>query len=233
VAQRDLLLQALKSFVASMKESYEINEMSYELSSRIAEALGVAGAGVSVADASGQLRFVTGTDERIIQIEQAQELAQEGPCVSAFESQRPIAIPDIQAVNDWPAYTTAADRLDLHAVVGYPLGESLGALNIYHDRHREWSEEDLDVIDVFSNMATAYLVRVTELLEAKQLADQLQHALDNRVIIEQAKGVLAREHNIPVDEAFDRLRRHSQKNNIKLVEVCDAVVNMKLEIPLG
>jgi GAF domain-containing protein len=232
VATTDVLLQALKSFVVSMKTSYDINEISFELSTRVAEALGVSGAGVSVADASGWLRFVTGTDERIIEIEKAQEVDQKGPCVSAFEAQRPLAISDIQDVEDWPTYKTVADQLGLRAVVGYPIGERLGAINVYHEDHRVWSDSDLDTIGVFSDMATASLVRMTELLEARQLADQLQHALDSRVIIEQAKGVLARQYDISVDEAFDRLRRHSRVNNIKLVEICSAVVNMKLEIPV-
>jgi GAF domain-containing protein len=234
MANQDLLLQALKSFAVAMGGSYDINEMAYELSFRVAEALGVAGAGVSIADAAGDLKFVTATNETIVKIEHAQEDGQEGPCVTAYLTQQAVAIPDIRDVQDWAAYTTAAEQLDLRAVVGFPLsydGERLGALNIYHDQHRDWDEEDLDIIGVFANMATAYLVRVTELAESRQLAKQLQEALDSRVIIEQAKGILAAEYQISVDDAFQRLRRHSQDNNLKLTEVCNAVVNMKLRFP--
>jgi GAF domain-containing protein len=235
MANQDLLLQALKSFAVAMGGSYDINEMAYELSFRVAEALGVAGAGVSIADAGGELKFVTATDERIVKIEQAQEQAQEGPCVTAYLTQQPVAISDIQDVQDWAAYATTAEQLDLQAVVGYPMSydsERLGALNIYHDQRRDWADEDLDIIGVFANMATAYLVRVTELAESRQLAKQLQEALDSRVVIEQAKGILAAEYQITVDEAFQRLRQHSQDNNLKLTEVCNAVVNMKLRFPV-
>jgi len=217
-----------------MGGSYEINEMAYELSYRVAEALGVAGAGVSIADSEGRLRFVTATDERMLQIEQAQEQAQEGPCVTAYLTQQPVSISNLQDIRDWAAYATTAEHLELHAVVGFPLSydsERLGAINIYHDDRRDWSDEDLDIIGVFANMATAFLVRVTELAESRQLAKQLQEALDSRVIIEQAKGILAAENDITVDEAFRQLRQHSQDNNIKLVQVCESVVDTKLRIP--
>jgi GAF domain-containing protein len=233
MASQDLLLQALRSFAVAMGSSYDINEMAYQLSFQITEALGVVGAGVSIVDSEGHLRFVTATDERIVQIERAQEEAQQGPCVAAYLSQQPLAISNIQEVQDWVAYATTAERLNLQAVVGQPLGydgERLGALNIYHDEPRDWDEEDLDIIGVFADMATAYFVRVTELAESRLLAKQLQEALDSRIVIEQAKGILAAESEIAVDEAFTRLRQHSQENNISLVEVCNAVVNLRLRI---
>jgi AmiR/NasT family two-component response regulator len=79
-------------------------------------------------------------------------------------------------------------------------------------------------------MATAYLVRTTELTQAQRLSEQLHHALDSRVLIEQAKGLLAGEHEITVDEAFERLRHHARLHNIRLATVCEAVVNQGLRI---
>ncbi|HXV70066.1 MAG TPA: ANTAR domain-containing protein [Acidimicrobiia bacterium] len=80
-------------------------------------------------------------------------------------------------------------------------------------------------------MATAYLVRVTELAEANQLTTQLQGALDTRVVIEQAKRILANEHQIAVDDAFKLLRHHSRDHNIRLSDVANAVVKVGLRIP--
>lgn len=222
-----VLLQALRNFATAMGGSYDINGMSIRLSERITEALGVEGAGVSVADQDGRLKFVAATSEKILEIERVQEEFQQGPCVIAFETQKPVTLESIESAPDWSAYRDVARRLGLKAVVGFPLGYEntrLGALNIYASVEREWSDDDLDVLGVFADMATAYLVRNTELAETKDLAKQLQSALDSRVIIEQAKGVLANEYAISVDEAFDRIRRHSQENNVKLSEVCAAIV---------
>jgi AmiR/NasT family two-component response regulator len=80
-------------------------------------------------------------------------------------------------------------------------------------------------------MATAYLVRLAELAESRDLAKQLQSALDSRVLIEQAKGMLASGHHIDVDEAFRRIRRYSQDHNLKLLAVCRLVVDDGLKIP--
>lgn len=234
MADHALLLQTLRSFASVMGRSYDMNEMSIQLGERVTEALSAAGSGVSVADEDGQLKFISATSEQIIGIEEVQEKAQEGPCVSAFQSQRPVALADIEQTVDWPDYRETAMRLGLRAVVGYPLSyEStrLGALDIYADDRRQWSQDDLDVLGVFADMATAYLVRNAELAESKDLTRQLQGALDSRVMIEQAKGVLANEYGITVDAAFERLRRHSQNNNIKLTEVSMAVVEQGLKIP--
>lgn len=86
------------------------------------------------------------------------------------------------------------------------------------------------MIGVFADMATAYLIRDAELAETKEMAQQLQGALDSRVIIEQAKGVLANEHGISADQAFEGLRRYSQEENIKLHDVSLAVVERRLSL---
>lgn len=89
-------------------------------------------------------------------------------------------------------------------------------MNLYNMEPREWTEEDLDVFAVFADMATAYHVRTCELAEARQLADQLQRALDSRIVIEQGKGIVANQNDVPVDEAFEMLRAHSRTNRIGL-----------------
>lgn len=234
MADHALLLQALRNFASVMGRSYDINAMSMQLGERVTEALGAFGAGVSVAGADGRLKFVTATSEKIVSIEEIQEKAQEGPCVVAFQSQQPVAVADIEQAVEWPEYRDTALELGLKAAVGYPLSYQdtrLGALNIYADERRQWSEDDLDVLGVFADMATAFLVRNAELAESRDLATQLEGALDSRVLIEQAKGVLANEYGITVDAAFDRLRRYSQDQNIKLTDVCEAVVEQGLRIP--
>jgi GAF domain-containing protein len=233
LADYDLLMQALRTFASDMGRSYDIIEVSHRLGERVTEALGVAGAGVSVGDASGELKFVTATSEKVVLMEQVQERYQEGPCVSAFRTQQPVVINEIDEVSDWDEYSEVARQLQLTAVVGYPLSHQelrLGALNVYAES-RQWSKDDLDALGVFADMATAYLVRTAQLTETRELAKQLQGALDSRVLIEQAKGVLANEYGIGVDDAFRRIRRHSQHHNMKLLEVCRQVVNHGLKLP--
>jgi GAF domain-containing protein len=233
MADHALLLQALRSFAVTMGGSYDLTEMCYELSDRAAEAVGADGAGVSVVDASGILKFVTASNDLIVQMEEIQEKAQQGPCVAAFSSQEPVAVTGMGEIQEWPDYAEVAERLGISAVVGFPLSYNdhrLGAVNVYSLELRRWSAEDLDVLGVFADMATAYLVRTSELAEARQLSQQLQGALDSRVIVEQAKGLLAGELGISVDEAFDRLRSHSRSNNRRLTDVAHEVVHEAFRI---
>ncbi len=187
------LLQALRSFAVAMGGSYDFTEMSYELCDRTVKVLSASGAGVSVPDERGDLKFITATDQTIVEFEEAQEKAQEGPCVTSFTSQQPVVIPDVQLNNCWPAYSAVISHLKMHAVVGYPVtygGRRLGALNVYNADPREWNDDDLDVLGVLAHMAVAYLLRASELAEARQLAAQLQTAPDSRVSLSKPREFL-------------------------------------------
>ncbi|MGA7272046.1 MAG: GAF and ANTAR domain-containing protein [Acidimicrobiia bacterium] len=234
MADYDSLFRALRSFAAHMGTSYDMTEMSYELCDRAAEVLEVTGAGVSIADRNDQLRFLTATGNDVVELEHVQEKTQQGPCYSAYQTQETVVVPDMTNRAEWPDYMRQAEKLGLRAVVGYPLrhnGTRLGALNIYHFAPREWSETEIEAIAVLADMATAYLVRTSELSAARRLADQLQEALDNRVVIEQAKGMVAGQSAIGLDAAFEALRNHARNNNLRLKDVCAKVVGDELRIP--
>jgi AmiR/NasT family two-component response regulator len=81
-----------------------------------------------------------------------------------------------------------------------------------------------------SDMATGYLINASVIQHQEELNEQLQTALDSRIVTEQAKGVLAHKHQITVDQAFDRLRRHARDSNQALRNVAQAVVNGELEL---
>jgi GAF domain-containing protein len=235
MADQNPLMKALRSFAHAMGGSYDLAEMATELSESITQVLSVTGAGVSVPDDAGNLRFVTATSEQITEIERVQEEDQNGPCVDAYRNNKPITVADVVADGRWPAYSETATSHGIHAVLGYPLTyneRSIGSINVYNSQPKEWNDDDLDLLGVLADMATAYLVRMSELAESKKLSGQLQHALDSRVLIEQAKGKLAGEHGISVDEAFELLRNHSRTNNIKLADLSDAVVNRGLTLAM-
>lgn len=121
MADHALLLHALRRFAVVMGANYDLDEVSIQLGELLTEALGAAGAGVSVVDENGRLKFVTATSEQIVSIEEVQERLQQGPCVVAFQTQKPAALGDIESAVEWPGYQESALRLGLNAVVGYPL----------------------------------------------------------------------------------------------------------------
>jgi GAF domain-containing protein len=233
--ENDPLFGLLRRFAATMARSFDTSAVLHELSESAMTMLDAAGAGVSVVTDDGRLQFVTATDSAVVQIEEVQQAEQAGPCVEAYRTGRPSIVSDIDAVDHWPAYRETAARVGFRTVMGLPLaldGRAVGSLNVYDRRLREWSESELARAHVLVDVATAYLVRAGELAEARQLSSQLQRALDSRVVIEQAKGVLSREHEITVDEAFELLRRHSRRTQSQLRDLAHAVVHLDLQIPV-
>lgn len=233
MSDQDRFAHALRRFAATMAHSYDRNEVCYEVCEHVTEVLDASGAGVAVAS-DDELRAVAGSDERIVAMEEVQDRTQQGPCAEAFRTQEPILVDDLRAETRWPEYRSVAERVGLRGVVGFPLAlgpSRLGALNVYTESPRSWSQADLAPVAVFADMATAYLVRASELQEASRVAEQLQGALDSRVIIEQAKGMVANELHIDVGRAFDVIRRHARNNGVRLSDLADAIVNMGLRIP--
>ena len=220
------LTEALTAFARSMSEPYDISDVLYRLSDQATEVLGLAGAGIALAGDDRLLRYATATSEPVARLEQVQEDDQEGPCYAAFTSQQLVVVEDVGTRTDWPSYREEAMALGLTSVAGIPQGlgqERLGALNLYGPSGWSWSQADLTAAQLLADMAAGYLIHAA-LVRTRELADQLQLALDKRVLIEQAKGMLAEREGLPVAEAFERLRSHARSQNQKLYEVARAVV---------
>ena len=106
----------------------------------------------------------------------------------------------------------------------------IGALNLYSLEPRDWSDEDMAVAGVLADVATSYMVNASKLHQQEQLSQQLQEALDSRVVIEQAKGITAQQHAVSIDQAYQRMRRHARTNNASLRTVAEAIVAVGLQV---
>lgn len=226
-----LFLRILSEFARTLVVRYEIADVLYELAARTTTLLDVAGAGVSLRD-QGRLRFVTGVNEATVRVEQGQERLQQGVCVEAFTSGRAVTVPNLAEVGEqWAEFRDEARAVGFAAVLGIPMrldDDVLGAVNIYSAEPREWSDEDVATAQVLANMATSYLVNASELEKSRRTAEQLEEALQSRIMIEQAKGILSAERKVSMDEAFKALRDHARNHNANLRAVAEAVVNLGL-----
>ena len=227
------LLEILRRFAATMSNSFEVSDMLDELGDTAVSILDADGAGVSLATGDGRLRFVTSTDRSLIELESVQEREQQGPCVEAFRRNTAIVVSDLAGERRWERYCDAARRSNYRAVIGMPLvvaEHRLGSLNVYQRDTRSWSDDDVDAVRTLADIATAYVVRAGELVEARTIAAQLQKALDSRIVIEQAKGVLSNRHDITIGSAFDALRSYARRHRRPLREVAADVVAGELDI---
>jgi GAF domain-containing protein len=227
------LQSALRRFASTLVRRYEVGDVLYRLSDTVSDVLGVTGSGVSVLD-DGVLRFVTASSETVADVERLQDHFEQGPCKDAAATTTSVVINDLVAHRErWPKFAPAAVDHGLSAALGIPMhvdGTTVGALNVYDAAPRAWTDEEITAAQLLADMATAYIVMVGQLRSAEQLAEQLQHALNSRIVIEQAKGVLAKTHDIDVSVAFELLRRYARNHNRNLHQIAGEVVDGTLHL---
>lgn len=228
-ADPDTILDSLRRFAAALTGGFGIGDVLHNLTEEMTQVLDLAGAGVMLVH-DGRQRFVTAAIEAIADLERVQEDSQEGPCIDAVATARPVTVSDI-AVSEpsqrWPDYTSAARKIGIQAVAGIPMhtdGVAVGAVNLYDSQPRTWASEDLRIAGIFADIATGYLVHASAARRQQRTAEQLQQALNTRLVIEQAKGVLATKHTISIDDAFGRLRKYARDHKERIHDVARGVV---------
>jgi GAF domain-containing protein len=228
---RSRLVHELHVFARRLVTDYPVSDALHDLVDATTAILDVHGAGTNLADGD-RLMFATAAPADIAALEEIQERDQVGPCVAAFQSDEPVVVSDLTTgEHPWPALTSVAAQTGISAVAAVPLrlnGTRLGALDIYSRGPHVWTAEEVETAELLAALATGYIANASRLDHARQTVEQLQEALDSRIVIEQAKGVLAGERGISVDQAFAQLRAHARHNQAPLRQVAQAVVDLGL-----
>ena len=231
----DVLRRVLSEYAdALVNGDHDVGDVLFDLSDQCLAVLDIEGAGVSLADGDGALRFLTATDGRADRVEQAQLAHQDGPCLTAFRTGKLVTVDDLAQDDRWPEYREVALDVGYHAVIGVPMpvrDDTIGALDLYRGHAGPWPPEVLDVATTLSNLATGYVTMSRVLDDARVLSEQLQHALDARVVIEQAKGVLAGQYDISPSAAYERLRSYTRQHRLRVREVARRIVDGTLVLP--
>lgn len=212
---------------------YDLESALTELTESVTAVLGLGGSGVTMAE-DDRLRFVTAVSAASGELERNQEKQQAGPCRDAYDTGEVVRVTDVRIESErWPEFSATATRLGVAGVAGIPMrlaDEMIGALNLYAAEPREWSDEDIAVAAVLADVATSYVVNASKLRQQQQLSEQLQQALESRIVIEQAKGMTATQHAISIDQAYHRIRLHARSNNASLRTVAEAIVAVGLQV---
>jgi GAF domain-containing protein len=229
-----LFMKTLSRFSVVLTEHHDLDAAALaELTRSVTAVLGLGGNGVAMAE-EGQLQFVTAVSPDSKELERSQEEHQEGPCRDAYETGEVVRVTDVrQESARWPDYSATATRPGPAGVAGIPMrdaDEIIGALNIYSREPREWSDQDIAVAVVLADVATSYVLNAAKLHDQEQLSEQLQQALDSRVVIEQAKGVTAQRKSVTVDHAYQLMRGHARNNHASLRTVAEAIVDVGLQL---
>lgn len=229
----DKLVEVLKTFARTMVNEYAIDEMLDKLCKEINAVLEVDGAGVMLEDEHGALRFVAASDDLIRSIEALQIELGEGPCLRAYQTGEQVFVDDLAADAQFLRFSVRALAAGMAAVHSFPLvadAEVVGALNVYATSPSSLDEPGSETGQLLADIATTYILNARTLAESHKLAGQLQRALDSRVVIEQAKGKLSEQLDVPVTEAFEVMRRHARNHGAKLHDVAVEVVTGRLRL---
>jgi len=228
-----LFLHTLSRFAVVLPARYDLESTLAELTESVTTVLGLSGSGVTMAE-GGRLRFVTAVSQASGELERNQEKYQAGPCREAFDTGEVVRVTDVREESTrWPEFSETATRLGVAGVAGIPMrlaDEMIGALNLYSPQPRAWVDADIAVAAVLADVATSYVVNASKLRQQEQLSEQLQEALESRVVIEQAKGITAQQNAVTIDQAYQRMRRHARANNASLRIVAEAIVAVGLEV---
>jgi len=228
-----LFLHTLSRFAVVLPARYDLEATLSDLTESVTAVLGLSGSGVTMAE-DGRLRFVTAVSEASGELERNQEDKQAGPCRDAYDTGEVVRVTDVREESArWPEFAAIATGLSVAGVAGIPMRLAeriIGALNLYSPVPRAWTDEDIAVAGVLADVATSYVVNASKLRQQEQLSEQLQEALESRVVIEQAKGITAEQHAVSIDQAYQRMRRHARNNNASLRVVAEAIVAVGLQV---
>jgi hypothetical protein len=195
--------------------------------------IGAVEAGLVLADTSGKLHVIGSTSERASDVEDAEVGSGEGPCLDSRRTGQSVETPDIQNCGDrWPVFVPVATKRGFRSGYAVPLllrGQRLGALNLFFDRVDAVTDRDAAIAQALADFETIGIIHHRALQEHVGRAARLQHALDSRVVIEQAKAALAHQRSVSIDEAF-RIRGHTRSMGVRLHDVAEQIVTRQLSL---
>jgi GAF domain-containing protein len=220
----------------TLVDDFDVIDFLHVLTERCVSLLGVSAAGVLLTDGQDTLQMVAASSERTRLLELFQLQADEGPCVDCFRAGAPVSVADLSTAGRWPRFTEAAAAAGFAAVHAVPMRlrtEVIGALNFFDTTPGILDASKSSIGRALADVATIGLLQERAIRRRDVLTTQLQTALNSRIMIEQAKGVLAERLQVPMHEAFTLLRSTSRNTNRRLSDLAQAIVDGTEQIMPG
>ena len=188
----------------------------------------VDGSALMLVDRDQALRNMAVSHLRAALLEELQAEHGEGPCVDAYDDKQTVWADDLGREERWPAFSPAAASRGLAAILASPIpysDEAVGVVAVFASEPHPWTDAEREAIVAFTDLAAMLILNAMAARERGRTALELQGALDSRVVIEQAKGVLVGRHGLTPRQAFERLRGLARDQRRPLAEVAAAVVD--------
>ena len=227
------IVETFVELADTMVEDFDVIDFLHRVAERCVELLDCTEAGVLLADPAGVLRVMASSSERSDALDLLQSQNEEGPCFECFARGEAISSESLaDEPGRWPTFSPAALARGLCSVHALPMrvrGQTVGALNLFRARVGRLDDRDIPLGQAMADIAAVALIQERSVRESHGVVEQLQAALSSRVVIEQAKGVVAEHAQIHVDAAFARMRDHARSNNLKLSHVARDLIDGQLD----
>lgn len=230
MADQNILTSTLVELADTLVDDFDVVDLLTLLTDRCLDAFDVQAAGLMLAAPIGSdLRVMASSSAAMHDLEVFEIQASDGPCIDCYrtgEAVLNVVLDD--AAHRWPMFAPVALAAGFCSVSAMPMrlrGTTIGALNLFRTASSSLDDTDLSAARAFADVATIAILQHHAAVDARHLNDQLNHALNSRVLIEQAKGMLAERSNIDIDEAFRRLRSHARNHNLRLVAVAQDLLD--------
>src|SRR5690349_12137637 len=229
-----LLADVFIEMADTLVDDFDLLEFLNRLTERCVELLDVAAAGLLLTDGQGTLQVVAASSERTRLLELFQLQTDQGPCLDCFRTGAPVSVTDLPASGRWPRFTAAAAEVGFAAVHALPMrlrSDVIGALNLFDIAAGPLDQSKVRLGQALADVSTIGLLQQRAIHRRDVVTEQLQTALNSRVLIEQAKGLLAERLHVNVDDAFGILRNAARSHNRPLSELAKAIVDGTEPLP--
>jgi transcriptional regulator with GAF, ATPase, and Fis domain len=228
------LFDAFATLADTLVAGYDVLDLLQSLVENCHDLLDVDSAGILLANAQGGLEVVASTSEANVLVEIMQLDADAGPCLECFRLRAVVSVPDIDVGSSrWPDFSATALTQGIHSVYAIPLRlreTTIGTLNLMRNERGELNQHDVRAAQALADVATIGILQERTIRDAETLREQLQGALSSRVIIEQAKGVVAETANVTIEAAFTLIRQHARSTQSPLSWTAHQIVSGELRV---
>lgn len=213
----------------TLVDEFDLLDFLHRLTEHAATVSGASAVGLMMLDQDDVLRYMASTTESARMLELLQLQTEEGPCFDCSRTGEAVVNADLAAATDrWPTFARAALDAGFQSVHAFPMrlrDRSIGALNLLGGADGTFEPADVRLVQALADVATIALLQERQLSRAGAVTEQLQGALNSRIVLEQAKGVLAQQMGSTPDAAFEVLRRRARAGHVRLTDLARSVVD--------